>query len=36
LNPKLSATQVIEGYLALRAAREWAEVAERKMLKRGS
>jgi hypothetical protein len=36
LNPELSDTQVMQGNLALSAAREWAEIAERKMLERGS
>jgi hypothetical protein len=36
LNPELSDTQVMEGFLALGVAREWAEIADRKMLERGS
>jgi hypothetical protein len=36
LNPELSDTKVMEGFLALGVAREWAEIAERKMLERGS
>jgi hypothetical protein len=36
LHPELSATHVMEGFLALGAVRELAEGAERKMLKRES